>query len=284
MNKMTNINSIEKRDEQVVASKLPRIEFANFKKLCDLEEKTPSKKIRDLINKEVNEKFGGLYKSIYDKEKIRQFQTNTIWDYNNSLVVEKICKVNFVNRTDEKFIQIGLRPVIEEDIFLPGGDVFPKLPSLGMQIAIGERDFLVNSILGNKEIKKVKIDKTEIEKFPNEIDFNKSSILISNDFFVNIAQLLMKRIEYKDHKMLLDSSHSLFFVPGEVMRNKIIIIEKDSILWTKQKFQNQFTNKEESLDISIEPMIGGKVDIVARSVNRIKSLYPEEIKILEIEE
>ena len=66
------------RDEQVVASKLPREEFVNFKKLCDLEEKTPSKKIRELICKEVDEKFGSLYKSVYDKEKIKQFQINTI--------------------------------------------------------------------------------------------------------------------------------------------------------------------------------------------------------------
>ena len=116
------------------------------------------------------------------------------------------------------------------------------------------------------------------------MDFNESAILICNDFFVSIAQLLMKRIEYKDHKTLLDSRHSLFFVPGEAIRHKIIIIEKEAILWTKQKFHNQFTNKEEGLDIAIEPMIGGKVDIVARSVNRIKSLDPERIKILEVQE
>lgn len=281
---MTNIDSAEERDEQVVASKLPRIEFANFKKLCDLEEKTPSKKIRELINKEVDEKFGSLYKSIYDKEKIKQFQTSTIRDYNNSLIVEEVCNVNFVDRTDGKFTQIGLRPIIEEDIFLPEGNVFPELPSLGRHIAVGERDFLINSILENEGIQRVKINKNEIEKFPSEVDFNESSIFISNDFFVNIAKLLMKRIEYKDHKTLLDSHHSLFFVPGEAMRNKVIIIEKDAILWTKQKFHNQFTNKEGGLDISVEPMIGGKVDIVARSVNRIKSLYPEGIKIIEVED
>src|SRR3989344_7797509 len=133
---MDIIDSVEERDEQVVASKLPRIEFANFKKLCDLEEKTPSKKIRELINKEVNEKFGSLYKSVYDKEKIKQFQTSTIRDYNNSLIVEEVCNVNFVDRTDGKFTQIGLRPVVEEDIFLPEGTVYPELPSLGGYIAI----------------------------------------------------------------------------------------------------------------------------------------------------
>ena len=272
------------RDEQVVASKLPREEFVNFKKLCDLEEKTPSKKIRELICKEVDEKFGSLYKSVYDKEKIKQFQINTIRDYNNSLIVEQISKVNFVNRTDGKFTQIGLRPVVEEDIFLPGGNVYPELPSLGRHIAVDEQDFLINSILENKEIQRINIDKIEIEKFPNHVSLNESTILISNDFFVSIAQLLVKRIEYKDHKILLDSCYRLFFVSGEAIKNKIVIIEKDAIFWTKQNFHNQFTNKEEGLDISIEPMIGGKVDIVVKSVNRIKSIYPERIKILEVVE
>ena len=136
----------------------------------------------------------------------------------------------------------------------------------------------------NKEIQRINIDKIEIEKFPNHVSLNESTILISNDFFVSIAQLLVKRIEYKDHKILLDSCYRLFFVSGEAIKNKIVIIEKDAIFWTKQNFHNQFTNKEEGLDISIEPMIGGKVDIVVKSVNRIKSIYPERIKILEVVE
>jgi len=39
-------------------TKLPRDEFANFKKLCDSENKTINKKIRELINQEVNREFG----------------------------------------------------------------------------------------------------------------------------------------------------------------------------------------------------------------------------------
>lgn len=277
-----DFNDSVERDEQVVASKLPRIEFVNFKKLCDLEEKTPSKKIRELINKEVDGKFGNLYKSVYDGEKIKQFHLNTLEDYNDSLLIEQICNVNLVDRTDGKFTQIGLRPLIDEDIFLPVGNVFPKLPSLGRYIAVGERDFLINSILEIKDVKRTSINKSEMENFP--IQFDESVILISNDFFVTLAQLLMRRIEYKDKKILLDRRHKLFFVPGEAMRNKIIVIEKDSVLWTKQGFHNQFTGKEEGLDISIEPRIGGKVDIIARSVNRIKYLDPESIVVLEVKE
>jgi len=50
--------SVRKEDNKVVLSKLPRDEFVNFKKICDNENKTINKKIRELINKEINENFG----------------------------------------------------------------------------------------------------------------------------------------------------------------------------------------------------------------------------------
>ena len=49
---MTKFKLIEKK--VVVASKISRTEFINFKKLCDAEAKTSSTKIRELINKEAN--------------------------------------------------------------------------------------------------------------------------------------------------------------------------------------------------------------------------------------
>jgi len=274
----------EKDNVKIVSSKLPRNEFANFRELCDIENKTFSKKIRELINQEVNERFGGMYKSVYDKKKIKQFQVSAINDYNSSQRVGEIAKVNLVERTDGKFTQIGLRPLIEEDIFLPEGNVVPELPSIGMHVAVGERDFLIQNILKNKDIQKVIIKKGEVKEFAKfAYEFNEATILISLDFFVGLSQELMHRIEYKDSKTILDSNYNLIFVPGGMMKNKIIIIDKEAILWTKQKFYNEFTGKDESLDISIEPRIGGKVDIIVRSVNRIKSLYPEMIKILEVE-
>lgn len=277
-------DSTGESDNKIVASKLPRGEFANFKKLCDIEDKTPSKKIRELINQEVDEKFGNMYRSVYDKEKIRQFQVSAIDDYNSSLRVGDIAKVNLVERTDGKFTQIGIRPLIEEDIFLPSGNVHPVLPSIGRNVAVGEMDFLIKQILEHKEIPRTTIGKEEIKEFPREMEFIESTILISNDFFVQIAQELMNRIEYKDSGMVLDVRHKLIFIPGEAMKNKIIFIEKDAILLAKEKFHNEFTGKDESLDISIVPRIGGKVDITVRSVNRIKSIYPEMIKILEVED
>jgi hypothetical protein len=278
------MENYKESDTRTVASKLPTGEFANFKKLCDVEGKTPSGKIRELINMEVDEKFSGLYKSIYDREKIKEFQVSAINDYNSSQLLGDIAKVNLVERTDGKFIQIGLRPLIDEDIFLPEGNVDPRLPSIGRHVAVGERDFLIQKILENEDIIKAQIKKKEIWEFQKENNFVESTIILSTDFMVGMFTALMHRIEYKDGGVSLDFQHKLMFIPGEAMKKRIIIIEDGAILWAKEKFYNEFTDKDESLDISIMPKIGGKVDITVRSVNRIKSLYPEMIKILEIEE
>ena len=45
-------------DNKVVMSKLPRDEFSNFKKICDDEGKTINKKLRELVNSEINQTFG----------------------------------------------------------------------------------------------------------------------------------------------------------------------------------------------------------------------------------
>mgnify|MGYP001610672696 CR=1 FL=1 len=49
---------VREEDNKVVMSKLPRHEFAHFKKICDDEKKTINKKLRELVNKEINENFG----------------------------------------------------------------------------------------------------------------------------------------------------------------------------------------------------------------------------------
>lgn len=272
----------EEDNVKIVASKLPREDFAIFRKLCDLENKTPNKKIRELITNEVDNKFTGIYRTRYDAEKIKQFQISTIEDYNKSKIIEQICKVNLVERSDGDFIQIGLRPVVDEDIFLVGGNVHPELPSLGRHIAVGERDFLIKTLLENEQIKKIKLDKEEIFEFPKEITSNNGILLISTDFLVNISMNLMNRIEYKNSKVLLDKNYEIIYVPKQIIGNRIMIIDKDAILWTKQKFHNEFTGQDESLDISINPKVGWTVDITVRSANKIKYLDPELIKILEV--
>ena len=63
---MVENEPVRKEDSKVVMSKLPRDEFANFKKICDKEDKTINRKLRELINQEINSKFGN---SVNGKEK-----------------------------------------------------------------------------------------------------------------------------------------------------------------------------------------------------------------------
>ncbi len=284
---MVDTKPTREDESKVVLSKLPRDEFFNFKKLCDAEDKTVNKKIRELIKLEVDEKLGGIYKSKYDLEKIKFFQSKTIEDYNSNSTVEKICKVNLVDKTDKTFIQIGLRPLVDEEILLPdkGGVHFhPELPGLGMDVAVGEKIFLINNLLKNKEIEVINF-KEEVKEFPKHIyGFNDATILISLKFFIELSKELMHRIEYKDGQTILDSRYKLIFIPEKILDNKIVIVDKNAILWEKQKFFNKFTEKDETLDIKIEPAIDWKVDITVRSVNKIRDVDSELIKILEVGE
>lgn len=55
---MQNNKPTREEDNKVVMSKLPRDEFSNFQKICGAEGKTINKKIRELINQEINKEYG----------------------------------------------------------------------------------------------------------------------------------------------------------------------------------------------------------------------------------
>lgn len=69
---MSNIEPARQEDNKVVMSKLPRDEFSNFQKICKKENKTINKKLRELINQEINKNFGtpikGKLKKFYIPE------------------------------------------------------------------------------------------------------------------------------------------------------------------------------------------------------------------------
>jgi len=280
---MTEDRPSREEDSKVVVSKLPRDEFVNFKKVCDWENKTPNKKIRELIKLEVDKKLGDIYRPNYDLEKIKFFQKRTLENYNNNIIIDKLCKISLVDKTDKNFIQIGMRPLIDEDIFLPKGTVHPELPSLGRIIANGEEEFLIKSILDNQDIEKIEFNE-DIKEFPKYVFvFDNAVILLSTKFYVEVFTKLMNRIDYEEKCPRLDGRYKIISVPEKILGNKIVIIDKNAILWEKQKFYNAFTEKDETLDIKIEPRTDWKVDITARSVNKIKCIDPELIKILEVE-
>lgn len=217
---------------------------------------------------------------MFDKSKIERFHRTTIEEYRRNLEVEKICNVKIADKTDGTFTQIGIRPLMGEEMFIsPNFD--PRLPGAGRIIAIGEMDFLIKNILNKNNIEKIEF-KEDIENFPKYIyEFNDAVVLLSNKFYIEVFTKLMHRIDYEEKYPRLDRKYQIILVPEKILRDYIIIVDKNAILWEKKQFGNDVTKNKELLDISIKPK-GEKVDITIRSLNKITCIEPELIKILQV--
>lgn len=219
----------------------------------------------------------------YNKDKVRKFYESTLTDYNEHIIIEDIVKVNITEKTDGTFTQIGIRPLVDEDMLI-SPTFIPELPGAGRMIAIGERDFLVKTILSKNEIKRIPFEE-DIKEFPKYIfDLNDAVILFSTKFYTEIFTKLMHRIDYEKKIPRLDKRYLLIPITEKMLDNKIIIIDKSAILWDKEIFDNEITNKKEKIDIKIAPTANGKIDITIRSVNKIKYIDLDAIKILEVGE
>jgi hypothetical protein len=215
---------------------------------------------------------------IFKKEKIVEFVDYTIDEYMKSLLVEDIASVKHVKKADGSFTQIGIRPVIGEDIFI-ASNIDPKLPSAGRVIAVGERDYLINQILNNDKIKREGLDKPA--KFVNYLISNETIVLLSTKFYVEVFTDLMNRVQYGEKHPKLDGINYILAVPEKVLGNKIIIIEKGSILWEKVQFKSPVTEKNELIKIDIEHK-NAKADITIKSLNKMYLSDLDSIKILEV--
>ncbi len=217
----------------------------------------------------------------YNKEKVKQFYENTLADYTSSLAVEDIATVNLVEKTDGKFTQIGIRPLVDEEMLI-APNFHPNLPGAGRFVAIGEEDFLIKSILDADGTERIEF-KGDIKEFPKHV-FDNAIILLSTKFYVEIFTKLMGRIDYEERGPRLDKRYKLIPISEKILENKIIIMGKGAILWDKEIFNNKITGKKEKIDIKIKPAPNGKVDITIRSVNKIKFIDKGSIKILEVKE
>lgn len=57
---MKKLNSLRGEERRVVSTKLYRIEFVNFMKICEAEGKKVNGKLREMIRREINEKMGDV--------------------------------------------------------------------------------------------------------------------------------------------------------------------------------------------------------------------------------
>jgi len=220
---------------------------------------------------------------VYDEGKVKEFNNWTIEEYEGSLSIEEICKVNLVEQTDGTFEQVGIRPSLDDD-FLISPSFDSRLPGAGRIVAIGERDFLINELVNNPKINVEKFTE-DIKEFPKHIyDFDGAVILLSTKFFVEVSMELANRIDYEEGYQRLDRRYKIISVPEKILGNRIIIVGKDAIVWEKKVFDNAVTGTKEKLDIVVKPKVGGMVEIIIRSLNKIKFVDEDLIKILEVGE
>jgi len=209
-------------------------------------------------------------------KKVNEFKKYAREEYAEGLITDKVANVRFVDKTDESFIQVGIRPIIEDD-FLTMDNFDSRLPGVGRHVAIGEEDFLIRNTLD--KIKKEEIE-TAIE-FPNYINSDDSVILLSTKFYVEVFTKLMHRIDYEAGERL-DRKYPIISIPEKILGNRIIILDKKAISWEKEVFEDKETGKKEILDISIKPVSFDKVDITLRSVNKIQIIDKDLIRVLEV--
>jgi len=83
---MANKNPLRGEERRVVSTKLYRIEFVNFMKICEAENKKVNAKLREMIRKEIKERFG----QVSGEEKDR-FEKFIIKIDNSGKEIEHIC-------------------------------------------------------------------------------------------------------------------------------------------------------------------------------------------------
>jgi hypothetical protein len=210
-----------------------------------------------------------------EKEKLKAFHESIIEDYNRSLEVEDLAIVKTTEKPDCSSIQIGMRTNIPEEVF------DSLYQSFGKEVAMGERDFLIDYLLKCKEIQRVHI--SEDTKFTEHLEFNKNIVILSTKFYVGIFTKLMNHVVYGKGHPLLYGIYPIISIPEKILGNKIIIVEKDAILIEKELFSDELTGKKEKINVITKNLIDG-VEVMFRSVLRIKHIDFERIKILEVED
>lgn len=221
----------------------------------------------------------------YDKTKVERFYRYILNEYNRDLFIEQVTEVGTTDKTDGSFVQVGIRPLIDEGIFTEP-NYASELTMAGRIIALGERDLLVKTLLKDKSIETIKIKEKDFtpSKLQELLESLNAKILVSVDMKASLLKDRdwMVHIDFVSGKMRFNSYYDVFPISSKVANSRIIILNELALVWIKQLFLNSITKKKEKLDIKIGNIKkNGKVDILIRSVNKMH-YYKEYIKIIEI--
>jgi len=224
-------------------------------------------------------------------QQLREFTENTINEYNKTIRIKQYTTNNPINENAirENYVQIGLRHLIEQEVFDPNTDVYPGILGLTRSIVLGEEQYFVSKILENREISPIDVKKKNIlPKFLLEIINNwNGSVILSVDFFYN--HLIKQNkwwdfIKWDDRIPLLAGIYPIFEISQKLVNeieNKIIIYDKKKIIWNFVNFHNELINRTERLEVRIGELQNTKRDVTIRTVNKM-DINTDFVKILNI--
>ena len=218
-----------------------------------------------------------------DEKKKRNFISNMIEDYLKHIIIDKYLENRGKQERDvnlDKFVQIGIRPLLNKEIFDSSTHYLPIVFGLAKSIAIKEKDYFIESILKDDDIegRDIKKDDFSFPKLNGFIGDWRANLFLSIDLerewltskdwikYMKFEETLLLEIlsldRYKKSKRC-----KVFSVPNESIENKIIILDTIFNVWFYIEFHNEITDRDERLDIRILGEKDGKIEFILRTLN-----------------
>lgn len=179
-----------------------------------------------------------------------------VGEYNSAL--HPIKKIE-VSKTNGKFAKIGLKvPKLEDPIY-----------GVGRSIALGERDWLINSVLNDKRIIPLSEQGKLVENaLIHNMKFIGGVIFIPSKFYMELIQFFYNSLRFENPWSKI-YGYDLIPIPDKIS-DKIIIIENLGIIW------KGVTKKEEFLHVDVK---GKNYEVY--TLNYL-DIDPEMVKVIDL--
>lgn len=226
-------------------------------------------------------------------EKMLQFATATLSEYNQDRIIDKIVSVWKVETANGSFHTFNFKiPMERGTLQKSDSEVYhsPEIFGLGHELAMAERDYLIKRILA-LGIKIVAINLLDIT-----IDFleqhtkhysGRVSVLLPAQLIPQLYDNRQSQYRFNYHGRItkLDNRVQLFFVPEAVIGKKIIILDGYSCIWSQLHDYSSITEKPEPLQILVgEKNRNESINIYVKIQNKLTFRASDRIKIFEIED
>jgi len=220
--------------------------------------------------------------------KIKEFEIKTQEEYSRDRRVHKYCNILQVEDTRGEFMQIGLRPQLEMDIFDPNSGTYPHIIGLGTSIARGEENYFVENTLKNfpSETRKIsELTPQFLSKICTRFGHDKEIVILAPFWFEH--EHLAPEHKYVDYEYdqgtaiirIKGTNIKIYGVNERVIGDNLIIFDKYAIRWKYRIFPS---NKllEIKIRLNADTM---RYDTIVRSLIKQEFLNRNAVKVIKIE-